>query len=47
MLITEFDTKAKMNKFAKLMGAARQEVSDAQSGQQQAWIYSGQVKASG
>ena len=45
MLITEFDTKAKMNKFVKALSAVRQDVSDAAG--QQSWIYSGQVKASG
>jgi hypothetical protein len=45
LLITEFDTKAKMNKFVKALSAVRQDVSDAAG--QQAWIYSGQVKASG
>jgi len=45
LLITEFDTKAKMNKFVKALSAVRQHVSDAAG--QQAWIYSGQVKASG
>ena len=45
LLITEFDTKAKMNKFLKALSAVRQGVADAAG--QQTWIYSGPVKASG
>ena len=45
LLITEFDTKAKMNKFVKALSAVRRDV-EAETGQQ-SWIYSGQVKASG
>ena len=45
LVITEFDTKAKMNKFVKALSAVRRDV-EAETGQQ-SWIYSGQVKASG
>ena len=45
MLITEFDTKAKMNKYAKAMSGLRSK-SMAETGMQ-SWIYSGPVKASG
>ncbi len=45
LLITEFDNKAKMNKFLKTIAAIRQEVI-ADTGMQ-SWIYSGPVKASG
>ena len=45
LLITEFDTKAKMNQYLKTMTAVRQAVT-ADTGQQ-VWIYHGPVKASG
>ena len=45
LLITEFDNKAKMNKFLKTIAAIRQEVI-ADTGMQ-TWIYHGPVKASG
>ena len=45
LLIAEFDTKAKMNKYAKALAAVRRDV-EAETGQQ-SWIYSGTVKASG
>ena len=45
LLITEFDTKAKMNKYLKTMDAVRRDTS-AETGSQ-TWIYTGQVKASG
>ena len=45
LLITEFDTKAKMNQYLKTMAAVRQNVT-ADTGQQ-VWIYHGPVKASG
>ena len=45
LLITEFDTKAKMNKYVKAMASIRRETVD-ETGSQ-GWIYSGPVKASG
>ena len=45
LLITEFETKAKMNKYLKTMLAIRQDVI-ADTGMQ-VWIYQGPVKASG
>jgi hypothetical protein len=45
LLIAEFDTKAKMNKYAKALAAVRRDV-EAETGQQ-SWIYHGPVKASG
>ena len=45
LLITEFDTKAKMNKYVKVMASIRRETVD-ETGSQ-GWIYSGPVKASG
>ena len=45
MLITEFDTKAKMNKYVKALAAIRRDQS-AYTGAQ-TWAYQGQVKASG
>ena len=45
LLITEFDNKAKMNKYFKTMLAIRDDVV-ADTGMQ-AWIYHGPVKASG
>ena len=45
LLITEFDNKAKMNKYLKTMGAIRDDIV-ADTGMQ-AWIYHGPVKASG
>ena len=45
MLITEFDTKAKMNKYVKAMAGIRRETVDETGGQ--GWVYSGPVKASG
>ena len=45
LLITEFDTKAKMNKYLKTMAAIRQGII-ADTGMQ-VWIYHGPVKASG
>jgi len=45
LLITEFDTKAKMNKYVKLMASIRRETVDDTGGQ--GWTYSGPVKASG
>jgi|TARA_B100000959_G_scaffold275498_1_gene328967 hypothetical protein len=45
LLITEFDGKAKMNKFVKAMAAHRNQVA-ADMGVQW-WVYQGPVKASG
>ena len=45
MIIVEFDTKAKMNKYLKTMAAVREEVK-ADTGMQ-TWMYHGPVKASG
>ena len=45
LFITEFDTKAKMNKYVKLMASIRRETVDDTGGQ--GWTYSGPVKASG
>jgi len=45
LLITEFDTKAKMNKYVKLMASIRRETVDDTGGQ--GWTYNGPVKASG
>ena len=45
LLITEFDNKAKMNKYVKVMASTRRETVD-ETGSQ-GWIYSGTVKASG
>ena len=45
MLIAEFDNKAKMNKYVKMLSAVRREV-EAETGQQ-SWIYNGPVKAGG
>ena len=45
LLITEFDTKAKMNKYVKAMAGIRRETVDETGGQ--GWVYSGPVKASG
>ena len=45
MVIVEFDTKAKMNKYLKTAMAVRQGVVE-ETGMQ-AWVYHGPVKASG
>ena len=45
LLICEFDTKAKMNKYLKVMNDVRKDAA-AESGSQN-WIYHGPVKASG
>ena len=45
LLITKFDTKAKMNKYVKALSAIRRDQS-AYTGAQ-TWAYQGQVKASG
>ena len=45
LLISEFETKAKMNKYLKTMLAIRDDIV-ADTGMQ-AWIYHGPVKASG
>ena len=45
LLITDFDTKAKMNKYVKATASTRRETVD-ETGSQ-GWIYSGTVKASG
>ena len=45
LLITEFDTKAKINKYVKAMAGIRRETVDETGGQ--GWVYSGPVKASG
>ena len=45
MVIVEFDTKAKMNKYLKTMAAIREDIK-ADTGMQ-IWIYHGPVKASG
>jgi hypothetical protein len=45
LLIAEFDTKAKMNKYAKALAAVRRDV-EAETGQQ-SWIFHGPVKTSG
>ena len=45
LLITEFDTKAKMNKYLKTMAAIREDIK-ADTGMQN-WIYHGPIKASG
>ena len=45
MVIVEFDTKAKMNKYLKTMVAIREDIK-AETGMQ-IWIYHGPVKASG
>ena len=45
LLICEFDTKAKMNKYLKVMNAVRRDT-EAESGSQ-SWAYHGPVKASG
>ena len=45
MVIVEFDTKAKMNKYLKTMVAIREDIK-ADTGMQM-WIYHGPVKASG
>ena len=45
LVIVEFDTKAKMNKYLKTMLAIRQDVI-ADTGMQ-VWIYQGRVKATG
>jgi hypothetical protein len=45
MLITEFDTKAKMNKYVKALSAIRRDTAAETGGQ--SWAYQGQVKASG
>ena len=45
LLICEFDTKAKMNKYLKVMNAVRRDTA-AESGSQ-SWAYHGPVKASG
>ena len=45
LLISEFETKAKMNKYLKTMRAIRDDIV-ADTGMQ-AWIYHGPVKASG
>ena len=45
MVIVEFDTKAKMNKYLKTMVAIREDIK-ADTGMQ-IWIYHGPVKASG
>ena len=45
LLITEFDTKAKMNQYLKTMAAVRKNVTADTS--QQVWIHHGPVKASG
>jgi len=45
VLICEFDTKAKMNKYLKVMNDVRKDAA-AESGSQN-WIYHGPVKASG
>ena len=45
MIIVEFNTKAKMNKYLKTMAAVRNETAE-QTGMQY-WIYHGPVKASG
>ena len=45
LLITEFDTKAKMNQYLKIMAAVREDIK-ADTGMQN-WIYHGPVKASG
>ena len=45
LLITEFDTKAKMNKFVKALASTRREKIDEPGGQ--FWQYVGLVKASG
>ena len=45
LLICEFDTKAKMNKYLKVMNAIRRDTA-AESGSQ-SWAYHGPVKASG
>ena len=45
MLITQFDTKAKMNKYVKALSAIRRDETAKTSGQ--TWAYQGQVKASG
>ena len=45
IIIAEFDTKAKMNKYLKTMAAVRNETAE-QTGMEY-WIYHGLVKASG
>ena len=45
MVIVEFDTKAKMNKYLKTMVAIREDIK-ADTGMQ-IWVYHGPVKASG
>ena len=45
MLITQFDTKAKMNKYVKALSAIRRDTAAETGGQ--SWAYQGQVKASG
>ena len=45
MVIVNFDTKAKMNKYLKTMAAIREDIR-ANTGMQ-IWIYHGPVKASG
>ena len=45
IVIVEFDTKAKMNKYLKTMAAIREDIK-ADTGMQN-WIYHGPVKASG
>ncbi len=45
MLITEFETKAKMNKYIKALAAIRRDVAAETGGQM--WGYGGSVKASG
>ena len=45
MVIVEFDTKAKMNKYLKTMAAIREDIK-ANTGMQ-IWVYHGPVKASG
>ena len=45
MIVVEFDTKAKMNKYVKTMAAIREDIK-ADTGMLN-WIYHGPVKASG
>ena len=45
LLITDFDTKAKMNKFVKALASTRREKINEPGGQ--FWQYVGTVKASG
>ena len=45
LLITEFDTKAKMNKYVKALSAIRRDTAAETGGQ--SWAYQGPVKASG